>query len=108
MNKREDRISLSRLYKSNDFRDKVWDLLCHDFNEIFERLIKEATNVRSLLVKPAKINKFLIKELVIEYGEPLDSLSDLKNCLDILKSWDCYDEPDWTWLSEESKENSTN
>jgi len=54
----------------------------------------DGKNLQSLLVKKAKARKILIKELVIEYGYQLETLDDLKLCLDALKSCDTVDEFD--------------
>ena len=68
MDSKNNEISLSKLYKSESIRNTVRDVLSEDFDNAFDRLIKEAYNVRSLLVNAAKVNKFLLKEFVIEYG----------------------------------------
>ena len=75
---KKDKISLSKLYKSDSIRNTVWDILSEDFDNSFDRLIKEAQNVRSLLVNLAKAKKCLLKELVIEYGYEFETLEHLK------------------------------
>ena len=94
MEKFSDSISLSKLYKSENMRNTVWDILSEDFDDNFDDLINEAKNIRSLLVKPALKNKCLIKELVIEYGFQFETLEHLKICLDRLKKLDTVDECD--------------
>jgi hypothetical protein len=86
--------SLSKLYKNESIRKAIWDILTQDFEESFFRIINEATNLRSLLANSAKQNKCLLKELVIEYGYPLDSLKDLKNCLDSINEIEGIDDCD--------------
>ena len=94
MDPKNNKISLSKLYKSESIRNTVWDILSEDFDNAFDRLIKEAQNVRSLLVNQAKAKKCLLKELVIEYGYEFETLEHLKNCLDALKIMDGVDEVD--------------
>ena len=94
MDSKKDKISLSKLYKSESIRNTVWDILSEDFDNSFDRLIKEAQNIRSLLVNSAKAKKCLLKELVIEYGYEFETLEHLKNCLDALKIMDGVDEVD--------------
>lgn len=84
---RREKPSLSRLYKNESIRQLIWDVLKEDFENSFESLLKDAKNVRSLLVKPAEENKSFIRELVIEYGFDFQTLNDLKECLDALKVW---------------------
>ena len=92
MNKKQDIPSLSKLYKSEQIRNTVRTILSEDYEDAFGRLMKEATNVRSLLVDSAKLNKFNIKELVIEYGYQFETLEQLKICLDTIKVWNKIDE----------------
>ncbi len=94
MDSKNHKISLSKLYKSESIRNTVWDILSEDFDNAFDRLIKEAYNVRSLMVNSAKANKILLKELVIEYGYEFETLEHLKKCLDALKIIDICDECD--------------
>ncbi len=94
MDWKKDKISLTKLYKSESIRNTIWDILSEDFDNSFDRLIKEAQNVRSLLVNSAKTKKCLLKELVIEYGYEFETLEHLKNCLDTLKIMDGVDEVD--------------
>ena len=101
MDWKKDKISLSKLYKSESIRNTVWDILSEDFDNSFDRLIKEAYNVRSLLVNSAKANKYLLKQLVIEYGYEFETLEHLKNCLDALKIMYTVDECDSTDKSSE-------
>lgn len=105
MSKKSERITLSRLYKTDSFRNIIWNALSIEFEEIFNRLIDEASNLRSLLVKPAKSNKFWIKELVIEYGYEFENLEHLKKCLDALKYWDNLDVIDCACEKTENIEN---
>ena len=99
------RISLSKLYRNENIRSTVWDILSADFDEMFSQLIKEATNVRSLLINPAKQNRNFLKEMVIEYGYPFECLEDLKNCLDTLNNWDTVDQCDSDFCSQASIQN---
>ena len=94
MDKKEDRISLSKLYKSDRIRNIVWSTLSLIFEDSFQRIINSGINIRSLLVETAKENKCLIKELVVEYGYPFDNLDHLKVCLDTLKNCSTVDDVD--------------
>jgi len=94
MDKKSERVSLSKLYKSESIRNTVWDVLSEDFDDSFNRIMDDGKNLQSLLVKKAKARKILIKELVIEYGYQLETLDDLKSCLDALKTCDTVDEAD--------------
>ena len=76
-------LSLSKLYKTPSIIELVWDCLCPVFDDRFEYLMEKGLNVGSNLVKIAKSKKHWVKRLFIEFGHPLDSLEDLKNCLDI-------------------------
>lgn len=94
MDKKCDRISLSKLYKTEHIRGLVWEILSEDFDNTFNRLMKEGINIRSLLINSAKLNKCLIRELVIEFGYEFENLEHLKICLDALKQCDKVDECD--------------
>ena len=85
MEKKSKRITLSNLYKSESVRNTVWGVLSEDFEDAFNRLLKEGSNFESKLIKKAIPRKSLIQELVIEYGYQLETLDDLKKCLDKLK-----------------------
>ena len=76
-------LSLSKLYKTPSIIELVWNCLCPVFDDRFEYLMEKGLNVGSNLVKIAKSKKHWVKRLFIEFGHPLDSLEDLKNCLDI-------------------------
>ena len=84
MDKTSERQSLSKLYKSKNFRNTVRDALEPEFADTFNRLIKEAILIRSQLVNTAKSHKSLIRELVIEYGNQFETLEDLRICLEKL------------------------
>ena len=92
--KKVERISLTELYKTPSIRNYVYDVLSEEFDAVFERLMKEAKNVRSLLVKQAKLNRENIKEMFIEYGHELETLEHLKKILDALRVCDEVDESD--------------
>ena len=83
-----ERISLSNLYESESVRNTVWDVLTEDFEDTFNRLLKEGVNFHSKLIKKALPRKSMIQELVIEYGYKFETLDDLKKCLDTLKMVD--------------------
>lgn len=76
-------LSLSKLYKTPSINELVWNCLCPVFDDKFDYLMEKGLNVGSNLIKLAKSKKHWIKRLFIEYGHPLDTLEDLKNCLDI-------------------------
>ena len=87
-------VSLTELYKSEHTRNTVWDVLSEDFDDGFERLMKEAKTVRSLIAKPAKLYKEKLRELYIEHGFEMESLEHLKKMLDEIKALDQVDECD--------------
>lgn len=87
-------VSLTELYKCEHTRDSVRDVLSDDFNDSFERLMKEAKTLRSQLVKPARNYKENLKELYIEYGFEMETLEHLKKMLDEIKALDQFDECD--------------
>ena len=89
-------VSLSKLYKNVYIRNTIWDLLAEDFDDAFERLIKEAMAVLSLLAKPAKLNKDKLKELYIEYGFEMENLEDLKKMLEDIKALEQVEDSDDT------------
>ena len=91
------RYSLRNLYEDVDVRHTVWTVLTEDFDDSFERLIKEAKELESNLVKNFEDNRVKIKEMFIEYGYKMVTLLDLKKILDQLPR---YYELDWTELSE--------
>ena len=87
MNIKQDIPSLSKLYKSEYVRKTVWTILTEDFEDSFERLMKECKQTGSHLEELAKINKCHLQQLVIEYGYEFETLENLKLCLDTLKEW---------------------
>ena len=82
MDKKSEKASLSKLYKSKNTRNTIRDALEPEFADTFNRLIKEAVLIRSQLVNTAKAHKSLIRELVIEYGNQFETLEDLRICLE--------------------------
>lgn len=88
MARKLERITLSNLYKSESVRNTVWSVLSEDFEDAFNRLLKEGSNFQVKLIKKAIPRKSSIKELFIEYGYKLETLDDLKKCLDTLKMID--------------------
>src|SRR5260370_42031300 len=92
MDKTDNR--LSNLYKSKQVRKLVYDVLSDDFEDSFDKIIKQAREIRSLLVKPAKLNKDAIKEMVIEFGREFECIEHLKKILDSIKDCDGTDECD--------------
>ena len=94
MDKKNSQQSLTNLYKNEVIRDIIRDVLCEEFNESFEKLLKEGRDIKSLLVIPAKKHRDEIKELYIEYGYPLETLEHMKKMLDTLKLWNDIDEVD--------------
>lgn len=94
MDKKNLQPSLNGLYKNEFIRDLIRDVLTEEFNEAFERLLKEAREIKSLLIKPAKLHRNEIKELFIEFGYPMETLEHLKKMLDTLKLWNDIDEVD--------------
>ena len=91
---KEDHPSLDKLYKSQAIRDTIYTVLGEDYENSFDRIIKEGNLLRSLLIKEAICRKYEIKELVIQYGFEFETLNDLKDILDVLKIWSPLDETD--------------
>jgi len=91
---KEDHPSLDKLYKSQAIRDTIYTVLGEDYENSFDRIIKEGNLLRSLLIKEAICRKYEIKELVIQYGFEFETLNDLKEILDVLKIWSPLDETD--------------
>ena len=79
-------ITLSNLYKNEQTRYLVWDVLSENFNAIFEKLLNNAKNIKSLLYLSAKRYRESIKFRYIEHGAQLQSLEDIKIILDELTS----------------------
>jgi hypothetical protein len=77
-----ENITLNDLYKSESVRDLVHQLLSEEFEYRFDKLLKEAKKIKSLLLKPAMENKSLIREKFIIFGHSLRTLVDIKNILD--------------------------
>ena len=82
---RLDKVSLTSLYKSPSVREKVWRCLCPEFEREFERLMARGDAIESTLIKKARQKKFYIKELFIEFGFCMETLEDIKNCLNFLE-----------------------
>ena len=82
MESKSNKPSLKKLYKSEHIRNLIWDILTEDFDDAFERILKELKELRSPLVANAKTNREFIKEMFIEYGHRMESASDLKKILD--------------------------
>ena len=91
MEKSNERICLDDLYTSDEIKNLVRDILSEEFDASFERLMKDAKNVKSLLAIPAKKHFDKIRTQFIEYGMKMETLDDLKNILDYLKVWDEVD-----------------
>ena len=85
------------LYPDEDVRNTVWSILSEDFEDSFERLLKELKALRSLLVNPAKANKEKIKEQFIEYGHKMVTVMDLKDILDIVNNTEAESDLDSEW-----------
>lgn len=95
------KVTLSKLYKTDLVKDLVWAVLSEEYENRFNRLVTEAHNIRSLLANSAKQHKTNIKGLFIEYGYNLETLEDLKKCLDDIKTYDTVDECDSATMSQE-------
>jgi hypothetical protein len=94
MSKNVENLTLNDLYKSESTRNIVYNVLSEEFEYIFEKLMREAKNVKSLLINPALKNKEIIKEKYIVYGQKLEKLEDIKYILDDNKVFDDVDEID--------------
>ena len=90
--KHKKRFCLTSLYEDDEVRNTVWTVLAEDFDDSFERLIKEAKELQSSLVKEFEENRSKIKVMFIEYGFKMVTLLDLKKILDQLPR---YHELDW-------------
>lgn len=83
------KISLTKLYKNQHIRNLIWDVLKEDFEDAFERLIKELRLLESPLIDNAKKYKDFIKDMYIEYGHPMETTMDLKKIMDQVPiSWE--------------------
>ena len=91
MDKKNDRICLSDLYKNEDVRNLIRDILGEEFDDSFERLMREGKKVKSLLINKAMKYKDDIKEQYIEFGMELTTLENLRNILEFLKLLDDND-----------------
>jgi hypothetical protein len=91
---KSENITLNDLYKSESVRDLVHQLLSEEFEYRFDKLLKEAKKIKSLLLKPAMENKSLIREKFIIFGHPLRTLVDIKNIMDNNKTCNIIDDDD--------------
>ena len=87
------RFSLNNLYEDEDVKNTVWTVLSEDFDDAFERLIKEAKELESNLVANFEAERSKIKEMFIQYGFKMVTLMDLKKIYDQLPR---YFNSDWT------------
>ena len=94
------RPSLSKLYKNEQVRNLVWDTLTEDFDDSFGRLVKDLKELRSPLVAKAKANREYLKEMVIEYGQKMETVTDLKRLLD--EAPESWEEPECDKKSDDS------
>ena len=78
------RFSLKNLYEDESVRNTVETVLGEDFDDSFERLIKESKELQSGLTNEFQLKKAEIKEMFIEYGHKMVTLMDLKNIYDLL------------------------
>jgi phage-related tail protein len=98
MSSKSNKLCLTKLYKNEHIRNLIWDILTEDFDDTFERIIKELKELQSSLVETAKSNREAIKEKFIEFGSKLETPSDLKKILDDLSVWeenDCENQTDY-------------
>lgn len=86
MDAKSTKPSLTKLYKNDCIRNLIWDTLSEDFADAFDRIIKEFKELRSPLVAKAKANREYIKEMFIEYGHKMESVTDMKRILDTAPS----------------------
>lgn len=91
---KDDQLSLNKLYKSETVRQTVYTILSDEFDYVFDSLINEAKNLKSLLYVDAQRNKIDIKEMFIQYGFPMETLSQLKDILKTIKEWNNIDDID--------------
>ena len=82
MSSKSSRPSLSKLYKNEQIRHLIWDILTEDFDASFERICKELKELQSPLFRRAITHKAFVKEMFIEYGQKLETTFDMKIILD--------------------------
>jgi hypothetical protein len=98
MSSKSKKFCLTKLYKNEHIRNLIWDVLTEDFDDTFERIVKELEELKSPLVDTAELNREAIKEKFIEFGSKLETPSDLKKILDELPVWkenDCENQTDY-------------
>ena len=78
MDPKTNKPSLKKLYKNEHIRNLIWDILTEDFDDAFERIIKDLKELRSPLVANAKTHRDFIKEMFIEYGYKMETANDMK------------------------------
>ncbi len=88
-----DKPSLTKLFKNNHLRNLIWDIVSEDFDSAFERITRELKELQSPLLVKAKSNREYVKEMFIEYGQTMETCSDLKKILDKAPN---YCENDWS------------
>ena len=91
MDKKLEMPSLSKLFKASESkRNTAYDALSEEFDDDYQRLLKEMIEIVGL-INPTRANKYRLQKLVVEYGYKCETIEDLKICLDTLKSWDNID-----------------
>ena len=91
MDNSAERVCLDNLYSCENTKQMIRDILSEEFESTFDRLMRDAKFVKSLLAIPAKKHFEQIKTQYIEYGMKMKTLEDLKNILDFLRIWDEVD-----------------
>ena len=94
MDHNSNRPTLSKLFQASESkRNTAYDALSEEFDDDFQRLIKEMIEIINM-INPARANKYRLKKLVVEFGYKCETLEDLKMCLNTLKCSDIFDETD--------------
>jgi hypothetical protein len=82
MEEKSNKLSLTNLYKNNFIRDLIWTILTEEFDEAFEKILRDLHDLSSGLVVKANNNRESIKEMVIEYGYKMETVFDMKKIID--------------------------
>jgi hypothetical protein len=82
MEEKSNKLSLTKLYKNEYIRNLIWDILTEEFDDAFEKILRDLKDLSSGLVVKANNNRESIKEMVIEYGHKMETVFDMKKIID--------------------------